>query len=126
MGRCLLAACWPHALAACLGSTHPSPTRRCLPVPPPQFYARGLFASPLITHTRGVVRPGGGLPEQARAWAWGAVAVVHSLLDWPLRNLSGAWAPACTGLPRSRRTGPACSEVRASPGNQPHPCLEFH
>ena len=59
-----------------------------------QFYARGLFASPLVTSWRGTPQP--GLADQLWGGLWGAVTVVHSLLDWPLRNLSGEWC-CCAG-----------------------------
>jgi len=61
-----------------------------------QFYARGLFASPAITSWRGQVEPG-SMADQLRSYLWGGVAVLHSLLDWPLRNLSGE--EGCCGMP---------------------------
>lgn len=51
-----------------------------------QYYARGLFASPLVTSWRGTPRRGAA--DRLREGAWGLVTLVHSLLDWPLRNLS--------------------------------------
>lgn len=64
-----------------------------------QFYARGMFASPLITSWRGTVQSpdSESLPGTLRGYVWGAVAVVHSLLDWPLRNLSGGFAGCVQG-----------------------------
>ena len=56
--------------------------------PLPQFYARGLFAAPAVTSWRGTVEPS-TLADQLRSYLWGAITVVHSLLDWPVRNLSG-------------------------------------
>jgi WW domain-containing oxidoreductase len=61
---------------------------RAAPAPLPQFYARGLFASPLVTSWRGVPRKGAA-GDAVRGWAWGLVTLAHSLLDWPLRRLSG-------------------------------------
>jgi NAD(P)-dependent dehydrogenase (short-subunit alcohol dehydrogenase family) len=55
--------------------------------PPPRFYARGLFASPLVTVTRGA--PAGGAPGQRLADAvWAASAALHSAFDYNLRRLS--------------------------------------
>lgn len=64
-------------------------------LPDLRFYARGLFASPAVTSWRGTVEPS-TLADQLRSYLWGGVTVVHSLLDWPLRNLSGGWLAAET------------------------------
>lgn len=53
-----------------------------------RFYARGLFASPLVTRTRGVPQNRSCIPDRIRELAWGASTVVHSLLDWPIRKLT--------------------------------------
>lgn len=37
------------------------------------------------------------LGDTIRSYLWGGVAVVHSLLDWPLRNLSGERAANAGG-----------------------------
>lgn len=58
------------------------------PLPDLRFYARGLFASPLVTSWRGRVQPGSAV-DKLRGALWGGVALVCSLLDWPVRNLSG-------------------------------------
>ena len=50
-----------------------------------QFFARGLFASPIITHFRG---PGKGLMDQLRMCGWAARALTLSALDWPLRRVT--------------------------------------
>ncbi|EFN53453.1 hypothetical protein CHLNCDRAFT_136710 [Chlorella variabilis] len=65
------------------GSRHTSAAR---PLPDLRYYARGLFASPLVTSWRGTPRRGAA--DRLREGAWGLVTLVHSLLDWPLRNLS--------------------------------------
>lgn len=55
-----------------------------------RFYARGLFASPTITHTLGSPEQGILLlPPVVKRLAWGLNAVVHSALDWPVRWISG-------------------------------------
>ena len=58
-----------------------------LPPTPHQFYARGLFASPLVTSWRGT--PQRGRVDRVREAAWGLVTILHSLLDYPLRHISG-------------------------------------
>ncbi len=50
-----------------------------------QFFARGLFALPIITHFRG---PGEGLLNQLRMYGWAAKALTLSALDWPLRRVT--------------------------------------
>ncbi len=50
-----------------------------------QFFARGLFATPSITHFKG---PGEGVVDQLRMYGWAARALTLSALDWPLRRVS--------------------------------------
>ena len=50
-----------------------------------QFFARGLFALPMITHFRG---PGEGLLNQLRLFVWAAKALTLSALDWPVRRVT--------------------------------------
>eukprot|EP00887_Chlorella_sp_A99_P006924 scaffold2.g6924.t1 len=59
-----------------------------------RFYARGLFASPLITSWRGVPSRAGS--DRVRGAAWGLVTLLLSLLDWPIRNLSGGRLASAT------------------------------
>ena len=63
----------------------------------PQFFARGLFAKPMITHFRG---PGEGLVSQLRMYGWATRALALSALDWPLRRVTkgGNLCPATTAL----------------------------
>jgi WW domain-containing oxidoreductase len=82
-----------------------------------RFYARGMFASPFITntgnlfqrHTTGSKYPPSSTPDtnklswspptlfdKARRAAWAASTVIHSLLDWPLRRVSGGRIAAKT------------------------------
>lgn len=51
-----------------------------------RFYARGLFASPLVTRIDGSWTSWWATVAAA---AYGVNLVVHSLLDYPLRRLSG-------------------------------------
>ncbi|KAI3424130.1 hypothetical protein D9Q98_009490 [Chlorella vulgaris] len=57
------------------------------PLPDLRFYARGLFTSPLVTSWRGI--PQRGFRSRVRQTVWGLSTLAHSLLDWPLRRLSG-------------------------------------
>ena len=50
-----------------------------------QFFARGLFATPMIAHFRG---PEDGLVGQLRMYGWAARALALSALDWPLRRVT--------------------------------------
>ena len=50
-----------------------------------QFFARGLFATPSITHFKG---PGEGVVSQLRMYGWAIRALTLSALDWPLRRVS--------------------------------------
>ncbi|CAL5224486.1 g7180 [Coccomyxa viridis] len=64
---------------------------------PQWFFARGLFALPIITHFRG---PGEGLLNQLRMYGWAAKALTLSALDWPLRRVTnGAWGSGTTAVP---------------------------
>ena len=61
-----------------------------------QHYARGLFASPFVTQLRGTPQPPAhpgqllhGVGDTLRGALWGLSTLVHSCLDWPVRNLSG-------------------------------------
>lgn len=50
-----------------------------------RFYARGMFASPLLTHLDGAWASYLGTPK----WlAYTSMALAHSVADWPLRNWS--------------------------------------
>jgi WW domain-containing oxidoreductase len=49
-----------------------------------RFYARGMFASPLVYN----FSPQPGWVGKLKSAAWGSSAVVHSLLDHPIRLLS--------------------------------------
>ena len=51
----------------------------------PQFFARGLFATPMITHFRG---PELGLLSQLKMYGWAARALILSALDWPTRRVT--------------------------------------
>lgn len=62
-----------------------------------RFYARGLFASPAVTSWRGLPQdPQPGPLDRLRGALWGGTAVLASLLDYPLRRLTGGlvWAAA--------------------------------
>ncbi|PSC74044.1 short-chain dehydrogenase [Micractinium conductrix] len=65
-----------------------TPSARAQALPDLRFYARGLFASPAVTSWRGVPRRRDTL-DKIRSRLWGLTALAASLLDWPLRNLSG-------------------------------------
>ena len=54
-----------------------------------RLYARGAMASPLVTSWRGAVAPAGSMLDAARGAAWAAVALAHSLSNWPLRRWVG-------------------------------------
>ncbi|MEW5298527.1 MAG: hypothetical protein WDW36_001641 [Sanguina aurantia] len=58
----------------------------CPPANDLRFYARGLFASPLVTRIDGSWTSWWATVAAA---AYGVNLVVHSLLDFPLRSLSG-------------------------------------
>lgn len=51
-----------------------------------RFYARGAFASPAVTLPDGAWRTWYGV---VRPSLYGASLIVHSLLDYPVRNWSG-------------------------------------
>ncbi len=56
-----------------------------------RFYARGLFASPAVTSWRGTPQdPSAGLLDRLRGALWGGTTIVASLLDFPLRRITGA------------------------------------
>lgn len=57
-----------------------------------RFYARGAFASPLLTQFDGAWRSWLGLVRPA---LYGASLIVHSLLDYPVRWMSGNRCNAC-------------------------------
>ncbi|KAL4419578.1 hypothetical protein ABPG77_003604 [Micractinium sp. CCAP 211/92] len=55
-----------------------------------RFYARGLFASPAVTSWRGTPQdPSAGLLDRLRGALWGGTTIVASLLDFPLRRITG-------------------------------------
>ncbi|KAK9820704.1 hypothetical protein WJX74_009939 [Apatococcus lobatus] len=70
------------------------------PVPRHQlkYWARGLFASPLLAW----YTPTGGLPGIAADGVFSATALLHSFLDWPIRRLSGGKIASRTVAVRSQ------------------------
>jgi WW domain-containing oxidoreductase len=63
-----------------------------------RFFARGLFASPAVTSTRGA--PTSGLLDGLRNAAWGLSCLLHSTADWPARRISGAgWLARTAPVP---------------------------
>ncbi|KAL4459097.1 hypothetical protein ABPG75_013962 [Micractinium tetrahymenae] len=73
------------------GSSHGRRRRHAAHAAPDlRFYARGLFASPAVTSWRGTPQdPAPGLLDRVRGALWGGTAVVASLLDYPLRRITG-------------------------------------
>ncbi|KAL4459095.1 hypothetical protein ABPG75_013960 [Micractinium tetrahymenae] len=73
------------------GSSHGRRRRHAAHAAPDlRFYARGLFASPAVTSWRGTPQdPAPGLLDRVRGALWGGTAVVASLLDHPLRRITG-------------------------------------
>ena len=95
----LLCQCRRHAVCAC------APSAACCLVrltscnlPVLQFYARGMFASPVITR----FRYESGIVGKAKFQVVGAFAAVVSALDYPLRWMSGGEQWCCLPMPPSQ------------------------
>lgn len=54
-----------------------------------RYYARGLFRSPLICKLQGLRGKRYSFMQNVEGYVWGISSTVLSLMDWPLRRLSG-------------------------------------
>ncbi|GIL92709.1 hypothetical protein Vretimale_19417 [Volvox reticuliferus] len=54
-----------------------------------RYYSRGLFCSPLLCKLDGYRGKAFGTAQNIKGTIWGISTVVISLLDWPLRKISG-------------------------------------
>ncbi|CAD7695381.1 unnamed protein product [Ostreobium quekettii] len=69
------------------------------------FYARGLFASPLVTRWGG-----GGEGWQGAAWGavYALVLALHAAMDYPIRRMSGGrWGGGTRAVPAAPQAGDA-------------------
>lgn len=54
-----------------------------------RYYSRGLFCHPMVTNLQGLRGKHQGVMQNIEGYIWSINSVIISLLDWPLRRLSG-------------------------------------